>query len=177
MTSASPTNTASGWAGQKIRTVGTDELRSILAGHAGFLSRAPGGRRAILKFTDLSNLDLAGVHLAEADLSGAVLQRTNLANADLRDATLFGADLSHVNLNNSCLESADLRGVTLRDATLNRSNMTRIDLREGMLLAATGGHLEQARGDGGTTMHGATARGANPARQTVERLADAGRPA
>jgi uncharacterized protein YjbI with pentapeptide repeats len=109
----------------------------------------------------LSGLDLTGVHLAEADLSGAPLRRTILTHADLCDATLFGADLTRANLTGACLESADLRGVTLRDAMPNRSNMSRIDLREGVLIAAQGGHLQQTRGDGGTTMEGATVHGAN----------------
>ncbi len=38
--------------------------------HTAFLARATGGRRASLKFTNLSGLDLSGWCLAEADLSG-----------------------------------------------------------------------------------------------------------
>ena len=53
-----------------------------------FFQRIPGGRRASLKFVDMSNLNLAGRCLAEADLSGAKFRFADLRAADLRDANM-----------------------------------------------------------------------------------------
>jgi hypothetical protein len=83
-----PTKTAVTFAGREARTINAGELARILTLHAAFVARVPGGRRAILKFTNLSGCDLSGRCLAEADLSGALLQRANMARVDLRDATL-----------------------------------------------------------------------------------------
>ena len=112
---------AVGFAGREARTITSAELVPILASHAGFVARAPGGRRAILKFTNLSGLDLSGICLAEGDLSGALLRRCKLNRADLRDANLFGADLTRADLTEACLESADLRGATLRASICARA--------------------------------------------------------
>jgi uncharacterized protein YjbI with pentapeptide repeats len=70
------------------------EFSHMLQQHKAFFDRLPGGRRASLKFGDMSGLDLAGRCLAEADLSGAKLRNANLRGADLRGANLFGADLT-----------------------------------------------------------------------------------
>jgi uncharacterized protein YjbI with pentapeptide repeats len=43
---------------------------------------------------------------------------------------------------------------------LARANLNRVDLREGMLMEATNGHLEHSHADKGTVMAGANARGA-----------------
>lgn len=94
--------------------------------HAAFLARAPGGRRAGLKLTNLSGIDLSGRCLAEADLSGALLQGANLVHADLREANLFGADLTRADLTEACLEGADLRGARLERATLNGAIMVSV---------------------------------------------------
>ena len=43
-------------AGRESRTVSSHELERILRLHAAFVAHAPGGRRAILKFTNLNPL-------------------------------------------------------------------------------------------------------------------------
>ena len=136
------------------------DLIRMLDQHKAFHDRIPGGQRASLKFGILSGLNLSGRCLAEADLSGAKLRHADLRGADLRGANLFGADLTGADLTDAKLESADLRGATLRDAKLTRANLTRVDLREGMLMAASKGHLQHSHDDVGTVMAGASARGA-----------------
>src|SRR6478672_7707098 len=98
---------------RELNPVSAYELPGILAAHAAFLLRRPGGRRASLKFRDLSGLDLTACRLAEADLSGAVLRGCKLGHANLRGANLFGADLTRVDFTEAVLVDADMRGVAM----------------------------------------------------------------
>lgn len=58
---------------------------------------------------DLSNLDLRGSSLYEADLSGANLNRTDLRKADLSNAILKEANLQKSDLRGANLTGADLK--------------------------------------------------------------------
>jgi hypothetical protein len=112
--------------------VSAQELPGILAAHQAYVSRQPGGRRASLKFRDLSGLDLSGCQLSEADLSGASLKDCHMVRANLRGANLFGAELTRVDLTEAILVDADMRGVAMSDAKLVRTDLTRVDLRDGL---------------------------------------------
>ena len=68
------------------------KLRRMLSDHAKWLA-GEGGKRAVLRGTDLRGLCLAGVNLSKADMSGA-----NCSGVDMRGINLAGADLSHANL-------------------------------------------------------------------------------
>jgi Pentapeptide repeats (8 copies) len=62
---------------------------------------------------DLSQANLGGAHLVEADLSGtnlfwADLAHANLHNADFSRSNLFGANLCGANLHKAILHDADL---------------------------------------------------------------------
>jgi uncharacterized protein YjbI with pentapeptide repeats len=128
------------------------ELRGIVAAHGAYLARRPRGRRAGLKFRDLSGLDLTACRLAEADLSGACLRGCRMVRADLRGANLFGADLTRVDLSEARLVDADMRGVAMSDARLFRTDLTRVDLREGVLMAAYAGDIRQTQTVSASTM-------------------------
>ena len=80
------------------RPVPAHEFQAIAAAHAAYLARRPGGRRANLKFCDLSGLDLTGCNFAEADLTGACFRDCSMVGANLRGSTMFGADLTQVDL-------------------------------------------------------------------------------
>ena len=82
------------------RRLSAGEVEMILGAHEKFATGRPGGRRAVLKFVDLSGFNLVGRNLTEADFSGSILDGTRLAGANLERANLFGADL----------RNADLRG-------------------------------------------------------------------
>ena len=114
--------------------VSAQEFPAIVAAHHAYLARRPDGRRACLKFRDLSDLDLTGCSLAEADLRGACLRGCTMVRANLRGANLFGADLTRVDLTEAILADADMRGVAMSDARLIRTDLTRADLREGMIM-------------------------------------------
>jgi uncharacterized protein YjbI with pentapeptide repeats len=124
------------------------ELDRILNRHRQWVARG-GGERA-----DLSNADLTGAHLYDANLTCADLYGADLSGANLRDAYLYGADLAGANL-----RDAYLYGANLRDADLDRANLRGADLSGAYLLGADlgGANLRGVRTNWFTRM---TARGA-----------------
>lgn len=101
------------------------ELQKVLAEHKKWLN-GEGGKRAILRGTDLSHTVLNHATLSHADLNHAVLRGSELSHTDLRGSDLHhtvlrGSDLSHAVLRGSELRDADLRDVDLRDADLDYS--------------------------------------------------------
>lgn len=94
---------------------------------------------ANLSGADLSWVDLSGAHLAGANLSGANLIGANLygaslyiadlSGANLDGANLSGADLSRADLSGAHLVGADLSQGTLLRANLSGTNLSRADLR------------------------------------------------
>ena len=84
-------------------------LEEILEDHKRWLNNN-GGKRAILRYADLSYVSLIGV-----DLRGA-----NLNCIDLRGSVLKGADLRNADLSYAILRDADLKCADLRGANLNK---------------------------------------------------------
>ena len=74
------------------------ELAAVIEDHRLWLA-GKGGKRAILRYADLSYADLRG-----ADLRGADLRRADLSYADLYDANLSGADLDDADLSGAILD-------------------------------------------------------------------------
>lgn len=79
-------------------------------------------------------INLPGVYLCGANLSGTDFLRANLCGADLSGvhlpfASLFDANLSDANLLGANLSNADLRGANLRGAFLFSANLLNADLR------------------------------------------------
>lgn len=66
-----------------------------------------------LAAADLSNANLKGALLYNADLSGKNLSHANLEGVCLMAADLSGADLSHANLLEADLQDADLSNADL----------------------------------------------------------------
>lgn len=66
-------------------------------------------------------LDLGGVNLSSADLSGCNFEGTDLANTDLREANLQGAKLMRSCLNNANLTKADITGACIENWSLTES--------------------------------------------------------
>ena len=85
-------------------------------------------RKADLLQADLNTAKLRDANLREANLEEAKLFDAVLAYSDLQNANLFGADLREANLFNVNLRSADLRFAKLQNADLRRA-----DMREGKL--------------------------------------------
>ena len=75
------------------RRLTQSELDLILTAHERLVARMPGGKRAILRFTHLSGLDLSRRDLSGVDLSASVLEGCKLQGSKLDGANLFGCDL------------------------------------------------------------------------------------
>ena len=69
------------------------ELAAVIEDHRLWLA-GTGGKRAILRYANLSYADLSGADLRYAILSYADLRHADLSDAILRDANLSYADLS-----------------------------------------------------------------------------------
>ncbi|MER5883705.1 pentapeptide repeat-containing protein [Streptomyces sp. NPDC001941] len=90
---------------------------------------------------DLAGLHLAGADLGHADLTGARMTDATLAGADLLGATLTGADLRRATLTRTGLAGATLTkaclvGATLTRADLRGATLTRTDLWDATLTGA-----------------------------------------
>ena len=84
------------------------------------------GIKPLLAGEDLSDLDLNGINLGEADLTNAELYDTDLSNANLKMALLTEADFS----------GATLAGAELYKADLSKAYLNEVDLSETYLAAA-----------------------------------------
>jgi hypothetical protein len=92
------------------------------------LARLDGPRkRSLVRFlhgAGLINKVKPIVHLSEADLIGAFLDRTDLSGADLSGAYLRYADLSDADLSGANLTGADLSRAYLSDANLAGADLS-----------------------------------------------------
>jgi len=123
--------------------------------------------RAVLKFANLTRIDLMG----GSDLSGAWLDHANLGSALCHGACLSGASLNHaklhlavlegVNLTNASLQHAELTHTSLMKANLcnadfSHATLERVNLRHVPILAGaiwTGTSFSQIRSDAATMKH------------------------
>jgi len=96
---------------------------------AGEVARAGRGARS-LACADLSNLQLEGVDLREADLRGANLSNARLKRVNLGGARLDGACLNWARLEEVNAQGARLRGASFVGATLLKSDLTGADTRD-----------------------------------------------
>ncbi|GAA2410065.1 hypothetical protein GCM10010191_18450 [Actinomadura vinacea] len=90
-----------------------------------------------------SDLDLRGVALPWAVLTGIVGESLDLSGADLRGATITDARLSQARLRGTNLRDADLSRSDLRNADLSGADLTGTDLENADL---TGARLDGAKG-------------------------------
>jgi uncharacterized protein YjbI with pentapeptide repeats len=98
-------------------------------------------KRALLRYANISKVNLKGADLSKvdlynADLSEAFLQDADLSEAFLRDADLSGADLYDADLSEADLYDADLINADLYDADLLNADLRRADLSEVFLRGA-----------------------------------------
>ena len=119
---------------EELETISQAELNGIIRKHIMFLTAKPGGRRAVVRDKDLSNLTFSGQNLSQSDFTGCILAGANLSNANFESSTLFGCDFTGANLSNTSLIRADMRGADVGDADLSKADLTGADLREGKTL-------------------------------------------
>ena len=97
-----------------------------------------GGKRANLRYANLSHANLRDANLRGADLSYANLSHANLSYANLRGANLSYANLSYANLSHADLRDADLSDADLRYADLSDADLRYADLSGANLSETTG---------------------------------------
>ena len=110
------------------------ELEEILAEHERHLDGILGGKRALLKFMDMSYLDFAGRNLTQADATGSRIGHASFDDAILRAANLYAADLRFVSFVGADLTRADLRGSCMRGADFTDAILNEADMRDGLLM-------------------------------------------
>jgi hypothetical protein len=115
------------------RRLSQAELDMIVSAHEKFVTGKQGGKRASLRFMNLSGLDLSFRNLADADFSASILDGCRMVRTRLERANLFGADLRKADLRQAVLVRADLRGACLRGANLSQADLTQADFREGQV--------------------------------------------
>ena len=115
------------------RRLSQAELDMIVSAHEKFVTGKQGGKRASLRFMNLSGLDLSFRNLADADFSASILDGCRMVRTRLERANLFGADLRQADLRQAVLVRADLRGACLRGANLSLADLTQADFREGQV--------------------------------------------
>ncbi|SEO64730.1 pentapeptide repeat-containing protein [Amycolatopsis saalfeldensis] len=94
------------------------------------------GRGLPSKRTTENALDLRGVRLSEANLRGISLRQADFGQADLTGAVLAGADLRTARLHQTTLINADLSGADLTGADLRGARVVRADLTGAVLTGA-----------------------------------------
>ena len=115
------------------RRLSQAELDMIVTAHEKFVTGKQGGKRASLRFMQLSGLDLSFRNLIDADLSASILEGCRMVRTKLDRASLFGCDLRKVDMRQASLVRADLRGACLRGANLAQADLTQADFREGQI--------------------------------------------
>ena len=131
---------------ERERKMDADELKFILMDHEQWLADNNTGKRADLRYADLTRADLKHANLAGADLRCANLNSADLRCANLNSANLADADLRCANLNRADLTDADLKRVSLDSADLTDADLDCADLADANLTRAnlTGAILRQA---------------------------------
>jgi uncharacterized protein YjbI with pentapeptide repeats len=118
---------------------------------------------------DLSEANLRGADLRNANLSGAYLNKADLNRANLTGADLGGAYLRRANLAEASLNGADLRTADLRGADFRRANLVEANLKGAELKGADlrRANLVEASLDG-ADLQGADLRKANLANANLD---------
>ncbi len=124
------------------------DLEQIIHDHKFFNWGRKGGRRAILKFMDLSNLDFSGQDLSYVDFTGSKLYGTNLSNGQFVGAIFFNCDLRGAIMDYADFSRADFRGAVVSGASVQGSDFENADLRKGQMLKFNDdGQIIQAASD------------------------------
>ena len=97
-----------------IEKLTIEKLQEILRKHSLWLEGKEGGKRAVMRHVDLSDLNLSGLDLRKIDFTGTHFNGSNLSNADLRDSnldltTFWWANLEGANLLNTSRNDISFR--------------------------------------------------------------------
>ncbi len=110
------------------------ELNEALEHHSMFLRGQTGGKRAMLKYKDFSNLDFHNHDLSHADFTGSMFVNSDLSLGIYKCACFFACDLRNADLSHSDLTRSDLRGAYLAGANLSGADLSDADMRSGKIM-------------------------------------------
>lgn len=110
------------------------DLDQVVELHKKFAMGQRGGKRAILKFVDISDLSLRGVDLSQADFTGSNLTNVDMSNGTFTSCCFFACDLRNSNLEKANFRRADFRGAYVAGANLSGADLDSADLREGKIM-------------------------------------------
>ncbi len=110
------------------------KLEQIIKAHQYFVWGRQGGKRAILKFFDLSELDFSGKDLSYVDFTGSKLLNANLSNGRFAGAIFYSCDLRNAILDYGDFSRADFRGAIISGASIYGSDLEEADMRRGQML-------------------------------------------
>ena len=96
------------------------ELAAVIEDHRLWLA-GKGGKRANLRYTDLSHANMSYADLRYADLYDADLYDANMSYTSLSYANLSEANMSYADLRGADLSGADLSGADLCGAILDET--------------------------------------------------------
>ncbi len=135
---------------EKLIAVTQDELNDILEIHAMFLRGQVGGKRAMLQYKNLSDLNFHNHDLSQADFTGSILSRADLSLGTYKCACFFACNLEDADLSYSDMSRTDLRGAYLSGANLSGTDFTDADMREGKVMqkGKDGGLVNRKRSGG-----------------------------
>ena len=101
-----------------------DELNRMLRAHALWRAGNPKGRRADLRYRDLSGLSFAGADCTYALLTDANLANTNFAGTNCTRANFTGADLTCTDCTGANFTGAELIRANFTNATFTGADFT-----------------------------------------------------
>ena len=115
------------------------EALELITAHRRWLFNDRRGKRADLSLRTLRGLDLHGVDLTRAKMTGAQFINCNLDGAILVEADLFGVNLTGTSFRRSNCNHADFRGAILSAADFTEAKLMGCDFRDGTLLVSIAG--------------------------------------
>lgn len=118
----------------KYETYSQEELDKVIEQHKKFKRGVRGGRRAHLKFKDLTGLKFHGADMEGADFTGSILNGADLSRGNFVNASFYACDLRNANLERANFKRADFRGAYVAGANLTGANLGSTDLREGKIM-------------------------------------------
>jgi uncharacterized protein YjbI with pentapeptide repeats len=130
-----------------------EELSKVIENHLHWLNEDCDGwenMRADLSDKNLEGLDLSEANLCYANLCRANLSEANLSRANLYRANLYRANLFDANLSRANLSYANLSGAYLTEANLSEANLADVQNVPFVPLACpdTGSFIGYKRADG-----------------------------
>ena len=129
-----------------------EDFKVVVKEHVKYVKGQVGGKRADVRYADLSGLnldklplrdailtacDFTGTSMVGTDLSAADLQNCNFADADLSDAVLDSCDLRGANMQSVRARSASLHAADLRPARLVRKPSADADIKDDTIVTTT----------------------------------------